>query len=248
MAHIRSGNRKGSRKQHQQGNHDQRQISLVRHPAGSRVPAETDLPIMFGDLTASIVLMLAAAYGLVVAARKTWLTAGFLLCLLFGLVAVILSGTRGAWVALLLLLPLLFGLLGRVTHKRYLALIVVSLLVLFAGTFAVSRTDVRHRLAEITEQISFYQTALRSLSSNRTQNVRDVPFCNDQRQFLQGWLSLSGRGGTLAVEVTKDTMLTLKKQLGVVCHDGYALHIAAPTNSGGGYLRRIRERLIIPVR
>ncbi len=208
-------------------------VEFLHAPAAYRAQAETDLPIMFGDLTACIVLTLMAAYGLVVSARKTWLTVGFLLCLLLGLTAVILSGTRGAWVALLLLLPLLFGLLGRVTHKRYLALILVSLLVLFAGTFAVSRTDVRNRLSQIAEHIALYQTALHSLSSSRTQNIQDVPFCDDQRQFLQGWLAFSGRGGTVHVEVIKDTMLDTTKQLGIVCHDDYALQITTTKTSYG---------------
>ena len=209
-------------------------VEFLRAPVAYRAQAETDLPIMFGDLTASIVLTLMAAYGLVVSARKWWLTGAFLACLFFGLIAVILSGTRGAWVALLLLLlPLLFGLLGRVTHKRYLALILVSLLVLFAGTFAVSRTDVRSRLSQIAEHIALYQTALHSLSSDRTQNVRDVPFCDDQRQFLQGWLAFSGRGGAVHVEVVKDPMLDAAKQLGVICHDGYTLQIATTKTSYG---------------
>ncbi|HEV2471515.1 MAG TPA: hypothetical protein VGS41_02550, partial [Chthonomonadales bacterium] len=42
------------------------------HSAGSsyRAQAQTDLPVIFGDLTTCIVLTLAAAYGLVVAERK----------------------------------------------------------------------------------------------------------------------------------------------------------------------------------
>jgi len=209
-------------------------VGFLHEPAGYRAQAETDLPIMFGDLTTSIVLMLGASYGLVVAARKWWLVAVYLGCSLFGVTAVALSGTRGAWVALLLLLPLLLGFLSRVTHKRYLALIVVSLLALFAATLAVSRTDVRSRLGQVAKQIALYRTALQSLPLYRMQNVRDVPFCDDQHQFLQGWLSLSWGSSTLAVEVTKDTMLFVKKQLDVTCYDGYALHIAAPTNLGGG--------------
>ncbi len=208
-------------------------VEFLHAPAVYRAQAETDLPIMFGDLTACIVLTLAAAYGLVVSARKWWLIAAFLLCLFLGLTAVIFSGARGAWVALVLLLPLLFGLLGRVTHKRYLALIVVSLLVLFAGTFAVSRTDVRHRLAEITGQISLYQTALHSLPSDRTQNVRDVPFCDDQRQFLESWLVFTGRGTNVNVNVVRDPKLSTTRQLSVVCHDGYALQITATRRSYG---------------
>ena len=201
-------------------------VEFLHAPAAYRAQAETDLPIMFGDLTASIVLMLAAAYGLVVSARKLWLTAGFLLCLLLGLTAVILSGTRGAWVALLLLLPLLFGLLGRVTHKRYLALIVVSLLVLFAGALAISRTDVRSRLHQITTQISLYRLVLHSIPSDRGLKTQDLPFCNDQRRFLQGWLSLTAGGRDLTAEVVRDPALTDDRQLGVVCRDGYAIRIA----------------------
>ena len=221
-------------------------VGFLRAPAGYRAQAETDLPIMFGDLTASIVLTLAAAYGLVVSARKTWLTVGFLLCLLSGLTAVILSGTRGAWLALPLLLPLLFGLLGRVTHKRYLALILVSLTVLFAGAIAVSRTDVRSRLSQIAEHIAFYQTALHSLSSNHTQNMKVVPFCDDQRQFLQGWLAFSGRGGTVHVDVIKDTMLDTTKQLGIVCHDDYALQITTTKKSDGwiSFPRLVRTKYL----
>ncbi len=208
-------------------------VEFLHAPAAYRAQAETDLPIMFGDLTASIVLMLAAAYGLVVSARKLWLTAGYLFCLLFGLTAVILSGTRGAWVALLLLLPLLFGLLGRVTHKRYLALIVVSLLVLFAGALAISRTDVRSRLSHVVGQIALYRTALRTLPSDWKDNARDLPFCNDQRHFLGGWLSFNQQGGPgeIAAHVVPDPMLIKTKLSDIKCQDGYALHI---TNNGKG--------------
>ncbi len=209
-------------------------VGFLHAPATYRAQAETDLPIMFGDLTASIVLMLAAAYGLVVSARKLWLTAGFLLCLLSGLTAVILSGTRGAWVALLLLLPLLFGLLGRVTHKRYLALIVVSLLVLFAGTFVVSRTDVRSRLSQVAEQVALYRTALRTLPSAWKDNAGDLPFCNDQRHFLGAWLSFNRKGGPgeIAADVVRDPALIEAKLPDIKCPDGYALHI---TNNGKEY-------------
>ena len=210
-------------------------VGFLHAPAAYRAQAETDLPIMFGDLTASIVLTLAAAYGLVVVApRKWWLIAAFLLCLLFGLMAVILSGTRGAWVALLLLLPLLFGLLGRVTHKRYLALIVVSLLVLFAGTFAVSRTDVRSRLSQVAGQVALYRTALRTLPSDWKSNIRNLPFCNDQHHFLHGWLSfhVEGGPGLLIAHVVQDPVLTKAKLSNIECPDGYALHI---TNNGKEY-------------
>ncbi len=209
-------------------------VEFLHAPAAYRAQAETDLPIMFGDLTASIVLTLAAAYGLVVSARKLWLTAGYFLCLVFGLTAVILSGTRGAWVALLLLLPLLFGLLGRVTHKRYLALIVVSLLVLFAGTFAVSRTDVRSRLSQVAEQVVLYRTALRTLPSVWKDNAGDLPFCNDQRHFLGAWLSFNQKGGPgeIAADVVRDPALIEAKLPDIKCRDGYALHI---TNNGKGY-------------
>jgi len=209
-------------------------VEFLRAPAGFQVQAQTDLPIMFGDLTASIVLTLVAAYGLVISVRKWWLTGAFLLCLLFGLTAVIFSGARGAWVALLLLLPLLFGFLGRVTYKRYLALIMVSLLVLFAGTFAVSRTDVRSRLSQVAGQIALYQTALRTLPSNWKDNVRDLPFCNDQRHFLQGWLSFQQGGGPgeIIAHVVQDPMLIKTKLSDIECQDGYAIHI---TNNGKGY-------------
>jgi len=218
-------------------------VEFLHAPAAYRAQAETDLPIMFGDLTASIVLMLAAAYGLVVAARKWWLTAAFLLCLLFGLVAVILSGTRGAWVALVLLLPLLFGLLSRVLHKRHLALILISVVVLFAGTFAVSRTDVRSRLSHVAKQIALYRTALRTLPSDWKDNVRDLPFCNDQHSFLQSWLSLSGQDGgdILAAKIVKDPALTGDRQMDVVCHNGYVIRI---WNSGKLNGRLVFERMV----
>ncbi len=218
-------------------------VEFLHAPAAYRAQAETDLPIMFGDLTASIVLTLAAAYGLVVSARKLWLTAGFLLCLLLGLTAVILSGTRGAWVALLLLLPLLFGLLGRVTHKRYLALIVVSLLVLFAGALAISRTDVRSRLSRVIEGISLYQTALRSLPLDRGNNIQDVPFCDDQSQFLQGWLTLSGQDGgdILTAKIVRDPALSADRHLDVMCHNGYVIRI---WNSGKLNGRLVFERMV----
>ena len=201
-------------------------VEFLHAPAAYRAQAETDLPIMFGDLTACIVLTLAAAYGLVVSARKWWLIAAFLLCLFFGLTAVIFSGARGAWVALVLLLPLLFGLLGRVTHKRYLALILVSVAVLFAGAFAVSRTDVRSRLHQITTQISLYRFVLHSIPSARGLKTQDLPFCNDQRRFLQSWLSLTAGGRYLTAEVVRDPALIDDRQLGAVCRDGYAIRIA----------------------
>ncbi|HVC37746.1 MAG TPA: O-antigen ligase family protein, partial [Gammaproteobacteria bacterium] len=202
-------------------------VGFLHAPGGYRAQAETDLPIMFGDLTACIVLTMGAAYGLVVSARKTWLTAGFLLCLLFGLSSVILSGTRGAWMALLLLLPLLFGFLSRVTHKRYLALIVVAVLVLFAATFAISRTDVRSRLGQVYELFAVYRTALRTLLPDWNDNVRNLPFCDDQRQVLKGLLSLSWMAGTLNTEIVRDTALAADLHSGIRCNEGYAIRISA---------------------
>lgn len=209
-------------------------VEFLHALPGYRAQAEADSPVMFGDLTASIVLALAAAYGLVASARKTWLTAGFLLCLLFGLTAIILSGTRGAWVALLLLLPLLLSTLKHVIGKQNLIIISVSMIVIFALSYTISKSEVRTRLHQITQEISLYGTSLRLLRAEGP-NAKGELLCNDERRFLEGWLSLSRRGrGALSAEVVHDPALNAAgTEIHLDCEDGYVIRVTAIDTSPG---------------
>jgi O-antigen ligase len=111
------------------------------------------MPITFGDLAMAMGLMSLA--GIRLFARTRWATLPYL-AFVAGVVASILSASRGGWLALLLsFIPLyVYGRDG--VGRRALAIVAASLIVLGAVSL-MPETGVRERLTEITTEVAQYQ-------------------------------------------------------------------------------------------
>lgn len=217
-------------------------FGLLHGPVAYRAMGTAETPVLFGDLAACLLLTLAAAYGLVVATKKWWVVTAFSLCLISGLLAVLLSETRSAWLALLLFLPLFLFHLNKIISKKYLALIVAGLALLLAGIYLYPKTDVRSRLQQIVNQVSMYRYAHSSWQSRPGLKPKELPYCNDKKEFLQYWWSLTGHAADLTAEVVRDPDLIESDQLDGRCRDGYVIRIRNFEKSGWVDFRRAPAR------
>lgn len=111
------------------------------------------MPITFGDLAMAMGLMSLA--GIRQVARTRWAALPYL-AFLAGVVASILSASRGGWLALLLSFIPLYVYGRDYVGRRVLAIVAASLIVV-GGVSALPETGVRERLNEITTQMAQYE-------------------------------------------------------------------------------------------
>ncbi len=108
--------------------------------------------ISFGDLSLAMGLLSLCALS---EFRKTNLVMLPFASLACGLLASILSGSRGGWIALFfVLLPLLYY--GRGIHGKSIMLAISAALVLFAVAYAIPATGVAHRIEQAFSEVSLY--------------------------------------------------------------------------------------------
>jgi O-antigen ligase len=178
-------------------------LEFMRAHGPIRVEAQTDLSIIFGDLTTTMVLCTVAGFGLMAASRRNWSVPLLIACLAGGVAATLLSGTRGAWIPLLLLpLALMTPLNGFLKH-RYIFAIILVLVAVFSSFYFVLRSGTQERLADVSRNISNYFIALHNLDGS-TGNSTGAECVNNEK-FMQAWLQ-SGRSfsGTPAVDIVHD--------------------------------------------
>ena len=120
-----------------------------------RVEGLTHHPITFGDLSVAMGVMSLCAWSEFRHSRLAFLPVVAMLC---GVLASIMSGSRGAWLGLLLVLvPLLKY--GSAVHGKRLAYGVGLALALSALAYAVPATGIAHRVDDAVSDVHRYATA-----------------------------------------------------------------------------------------
>ena len=179
-------------------------LELLRAREPIRVSAGTDLSIIFGDLTSTMVLCAVAGFGLMAATRRAWSVPFLVLCLAGGVVATLLSGTRGAWLPLFLLIPWLATPFSGFLRRRHLLAIVVVIVTVFSSFYFIVGTDTQGRIKLAFSDIKDYFIAVRA-SDSYTSGQLIKPHCLDRKAFLHAWVHFytpSGPSPTLAHVVT----------------------------------------------
>lgn len=211
-------------------------LALLRflHAQGAvRIAASTDLSIIFGDLTATMVLCTVAGFGVLAAMRRRWAVPLLVLCLAGGMAATLLSGTRGAWLAFLFLLLLLSTRFGGFLKARYAVLIFAVIVAAFLVSYLVPRTATHSRLGTVGVQVHDYFASLGTFAPLADPS-KGHPRCLDAHSFLEAWVSAGRRVGSVPADISvaadDDLAESQGRQFG--CTAGYAVRIYNPDHDG----------------
>lgn len=191
-----------------------------------RVAATTDLSIIFGDLSTTMVLCTVAGFGLLAAPRRGWTLILLILSIAGGVAATLLSGTRGAWISLLLLLLALPTRFGGFLRGRYVVLITAVVLAAFCLSYLVPRTATQSRLGLINVQVRDYFRSLGTFAPLADPSTVH-PRCINGEAFLGAWVA-AGRtagGANVDIRVVEDNSLSHGKQPNIQCPADYAIRI-----------------------
>ena len=161
-------------------------LEFIRAREPIRVAAVTDLSIIFGDLTSTMVLCTVAGFGLMAATRRAWSVPFLALCLAGGVAATLLSGTRGAWLPLFLLIPALATPFSGFLRRRHLLAIVVVVITVFSSFYFIVGTDTQGRIKLAFSDIRDYFVAVRA-SDSYSSGQHFKPHCLDGKAFLHAW-------------------------------------------------------------
>ncbi len=153
-----------------------------------RVAAQTDLSIIFGDLTTTMVLCVVAGFGLMAASRRHWSVSLLILCLVAGVAATLLSGTRGAWIPMLLLPLVLMTPLGGFLKRRYIVAIVLVLVSVFSSLYFMSDSGTQERITAITSNLRNYFIGLKT-AKRQAYGPAMHAHCDHEATFLNVWMS-----------------------------------------------------------
>ncbi|MGH8415426.1 MAG: O-antigen ligase family protein, partial [Gammaproteobacteria bacterium] len=172
-----------------------------------RVTATTDLSIIFGDLATTMVLCTVAGFGLMAASRRAWAVPLLVLCLVGGVSATLLSGTRGAWIPLLLLPLALMTPFGGFLKRRYAFAIALILVAVFSSFYFAARSGTQGRIADVGKNMHNYFVALSRMSQTPAASTAQLK-CDSHEDFLNAWLR-SGRlvSGVLETSVVPDSSI-----------------------------------------
>jgi O-antigen ligase len=154
-----------------------------------RVDAETGLSIIFGDLATTMVLCMVAGFGLMVASKRNWSLPLLILCLISGVAATLLSGTRGAWLPLFLLIPALATSKSILIKRQYMFAILVMIIAVFSSSYLVTRIDTQGRLIEVVHNTRDYFVGLNAFNDQDDINHKFMR-CDDQGMFLKAWIKM----------------------------------------------------------
>lgn len=130
-----------------------------------RVHADIN-PIYFGNIALALSLMCIPGWLWVKECeeRRRWkwlLMGGFAM----GLLASLLSGTRGAWISLPLVLPVFFRMLMPEVSKKTLACLVVLFFIVLSSAYVIPTTGVKSRIERAeAEVLSYFQKGNRETS------------------------------------------------------------------------------------
>jgi O-antigen ligase len=192
-----------------------------------RVDAQTDLSIIFGDLTTTMVLCMVAGFGLMADSRRKWSVPLLILCLAAGMAATLLSGTRGAWLPLFLLIPALTTPAANFLKRRYVFTITVVVIAVFSSSYIVTRTDTQGRINLAIINARDYFIALK-YSKKSTQNQVLRVNCINSHAFLSAWSKFETNvTSDLNVNVVSDPLIGMSG----ICPEKYTVRLINPTTN-----------------
>ena len=190
-----------------------------------RPDGDTNVAILFGDLATLTTCAFAAGY--IYIDERLPRTGPFLVtgCILMGLLASFLSGTRGAWVALPVLL-ILFLFCRHMLRPRLVLLGAGSMAALFIALVFLPQTHILQRVESMDVQISTYLAITHGGARTST-----TPQCMDNAHALRAWINTADgkypQGSSLSVvepDATSSAALA-----GYGCSHGAAVYLHNPT-------------------
>ena len=204
-------------------------LEFMHTHAPIRVDAQTDVSIIYGDLASTLVLCTIAGFGLMAASRRSWSVPLLILSLAGGVVATLLSGTRGAWLPLLLLIPALATPAAGYLKHRYIFAIALVLITVFSSFYFMTSTGTQSRFISINQDLRNYIVARDTLDSLQKQ-PHTLMHCLDNEVFLRAWMGAGYPAGGVSPEVALvvDTGLNEITDVGVACSSVYVLRIHNP--------------------
>lgn len=198
-----------------------------------RPNGDLNLAILFGDLVTLTTFAFAAGY-IYIDARLPRLGPKLVgLCVTAGVLACLLSGTRGAWLALPVLL-VLFLTVGHLLRPRTVLAAAAVLLLLFTVAWFLPQSHMRERIqGGVAESQAYFhlQPAIQALGP--------PPVCMDDPTLLQAWLDsgMQEPAASLEAEVAEEEHGTRESLAKFGCRHFAAIHL---TNHGS---REARLRL-----
>ena len=184
-----------------------------------RPDGDTNVAILFGDLATLTTFLFAAGYTYIDARLPRSGPFLVMACVLMGLLASFLSGTRGAWIAVPVLLVLFLTCRHLLQPRIVLAGSAVAI-VLFIGFFLLPQTHVRERLANAYSQIRVYLASREELEPNL-----GSPVCMQDPVLLAGWAGLAHIQSGSHVRLMVTTNFIPAYAVGSGCNEQSALMV-----------------------
>jgi O-antigen ligase len=197
----------------------------VRAGGFLRPDGDTNVAILFGDMATLSTCAFAAGYIYIderLPRSGPFLVAG---CILMGLLASFLSGTRGAWIALPVLL-ILFLSCRHLLQPRIVFAGAGTIVALFIVLVLLPQTQILQRVQSMDLQLKTYWAVTRGGG-----RLSAVPQCFDNTHALQAWADTAdGKypdGANLSV-VEPDS-ISATELAGYGCNHGAAVRLHNPT-------------------
>ena len=184
-----------------------------------RPDGDTNVAILFGDLATLTTFLFAAGYIYIDARLPRHGPILVMACVLMGLLASFLSGTRGAWIAVPVLLVLFLTCRHLLQPRIVLAGSAVAI-VLFIGFFLLPQTHVRERLANAYSQIRVYLA-----SREEVEPSAGSPVCMQDPVLLAGWAGLARIQSGSQVRLMVTTNFIPAYAVGSGCNEQSALMV-----------------------
>ncbi len=197
-----------------------------------RVNAQTNLSIIFGDLTTTMVLCVVAGFGLMAASRRRYSVPLLILCLAGGITATLLSGTRGAWLPIIILMPMLATPAGGFLKGRYLFAILTVIIAVFSSSYFIAGTDTQGRIKHAVRSTRNYFIGLNAFNYQNTQRDQQER-CDNQSAFLETWLKTYPEN--LNSSLVGNTVIDPELLQGGFCKAAYAVELANNDASKGDW-------------
>lgn len=150
-----------------------------------RPDGDTNVAILFGDLATLTTFIFAAGYTYVDTRLPRIGPVLVMVCMLVGLMASFLSGTRGAWIAV----PILLVLFLSCRHLLRVRIVLAGtgvVITLFAGLLLLPQTHMRERLTNAYTQIRVYLAGRQGVELGP-----DSPTCMQDPLLLDAWAGIA---------------------------------------------------------
>ncbi|MFI4967615.1 MAG: O-antigen ligase family protein [Gammaproteobacteria bacterium] len=191
-----------------------------------RPDGDTNVAILFGDLATLTTCAFAAGY--IYIDERLPRSGPFLVtgCILMGLLASFLSGTRGAWVALPVLL-VLFLFCRHMLRPRIVLVGAGSMAALFIALVLLPQTHILQRVESMELQLKTYWAVTQGGGRSSA-----TPQCFDNAHALQAWISSGDTKypKSFNISVTGSSGIDVASLANYACSQGAAVHLHNPSN------------------